>query len=147
MNWVEIITETIAGTTLMTLFSLVAGESFRKLFSEPAMLNYVIAISKIRLTPRLNSLLGWTLHYLFGLCFVVPYHLIWKYGWLSPDWVSAAILGAVSGIAGVLGWMLIFRLPRKEPKVAFDKYYLQLFFAHIVFAFTVVAVHKLWPDA
>jgi hypothetical protein len=143
MDKLELLVETITGTTLMTIFSYLAGESFRRLFSEPAMLNYVIRISSVELNPKLNSILGWLLHYLVGLLFVVPYHWIWNSGLLSDNWLSGIILGGISGIIGILGWMIIFSLPREKPKVAFAEYYIQLFFAHIVFALTVVATHKL----
>ncbi|RZJ28662.1 MAG: hypothetical protein EOO48_09330, partial [Flavobacterium sp.] len=97
MYWLEIILETIAGTTVMTLFSYLMGESFRKLFSEPAMLNYIIAISKVKLNPGLNNMLGWLIHYIFGLLFVIPYHIIWHFGWLDEDWQSGMLLGGISG--------------------------------------------------
>jgi len=143
MNWVEIIAETIVATALMSLFSHLVSESFGKLFTEPVLINYVMRLSKLELRPKMGSALGWLLHYAAGILFVIPYHWIWR-KWLSDDWVSGLILGAVSGVVGILGWMIIFSLPRREPRVAFTEYYIQLFFAHIVFAFSALAVHKLF---
>jgi hypothetical protein len=144
MDILELLIETVTATTLMTIFSYLAGQSFRKLFSEPVMLNYVIRISSVNVNPRLNSILGWLLHFLFGLLFIVPYHWIWNRRILDDSWLAGIILGVPSGIIGILGWMVIFSLPREKPKVAFAEYFIQLFFAHIVFALTAVATHKLY---
>jgi hypothetical protein len=144
MDILELLIETVTATTLMTIFSYLVGESFRKLFSEPVMLNYVIRISSVNVNPRLNSILGWLLHFLFGLLFIVPYHWIWNRRILDDSWLAGIILGVPSGIIGILGWMVIFSLPREKPKVAFAEYFIQLFFAHIVFALTAVATHKLY---
>ena len=143
MDWPEIIAETIAATTLMSLFSHLVSKSFGKLFTEPVLINYVIRISKLELQPKLGSALGWLLHYIAGLVFVIAYHWIWE-KWLSDDWTSGLILGALSGIVGILVWMIAFSLPRREPRVAFTEYYIQLFFAHVVFALTAVGVHKIF---
>lgn len=144
MTLIEYIAETIAGTTVMTAFSYLVSASFGKLFAEPILINYVMRLSRIGVRPKMTGIAGWLLHYLIGLLFVWPYHRIWHAGILPENWVSAFILGAASGIIGILGWMLIFRLPRKEPRVAFTEYYLQLFFAHIFFAAAAFAVHLLF---
>lgn len=144
---IEYLLETIAGTTVMTAFSHLVSASFNKLFTEPVLLNYVLRISDIRIKPAYSGFIGWLLHYLAGLLFVAGFHWAWHLDIVAEDWVSGLTLGAASGIIGILTWMVIFRLPRKTPRVAFSEYYLQLFFAHVFFAFPVVAVHKLFAQA
>lgn len=138
----EYAVETIVGTLVMTLFSYLVSASFRKLFTEPVLINYVFRLSDSEISPKLTSALGWVLHFIAGLLFVIPYHWLWNRGIFDPDW--SLWLGAISGIIGIIAWMIIFSLPRKEPRVAFTQYYVQLFFAHIFFAVTVCFVHKLF---
>ena len=140
MDWPEIIAETVVATTLMSLFSYLISKSFRKLFTEPVLINYVIALFRIDIKPKMTSALGWILHYFVGLLFVLLYHWLWRNGIMDEDW--SLWLGCASGIVGVLGWMIIFRLPRKEPRVAFVEYYVQLFFAHVIFAISASFVHQ-----
>ena len=142
MEILRIIIATLVGTSLMTAFSYLVSEAYRKTFKEPVLLNYVIRLSGITLNDRNKSIVGWIIHYILGLLFVIAYHFIWVYGILDMSWTSALILGAVSGIIGIIGWVIIFSLPSKEPRVAFTSYYIQLFFAHIVFAAGVVLVYR-----
>ena len=142
MEILTIIIATLVGTTLMTAFSYLMSGAYRKTFKEPVLLNYVIQLCGITLNDRNRSVVGWLIHYLLGLTFVIAYHFIWKYGLLDMSWQSTLILGAVSGIIGIIGWVIIFSLPSKEPRVAFTSYYIQLFFAHIVFAIGVVLVYR-----
>jgi len=141
MIFVEYAVETILGTLVMTLFSYVMSESFRKLFTEPILINYVIRLSRAEITPRMTSALGWILHFFAGLLFVLPYH------WFAENWLATfvgwLILGAISGIVGIVAWMFIFRLAESRPRVAFKEYYGQLFFAHIFFAVAVGFTHRL----
>ena len=137
MEILEIILATIIGTTLMTLFSYLMSAAFRKLFVEPALLNFILKWSKASLNPRLSSAIGWLLHYAIGLLFVLSYHWIWAIGLLSFNFAIALLLGALSGILGIVSWMFMFRLSDKQPKIHFKAYYLQLFFAHVIFAISV----------
>jgi len=139
-------TETFAAITLMTAFSYLVSESFRKLFTEPVLLNYVIRRLEIPAKPSRDGILGWTIHYAIGLAFVLAYEWFWGRNRINDGWPAALILGCISGVIGILGWMLIFRLPHKAPQVDFRSYYIQLFIAHIVFALTATGVHRLFAD-
>ena len=134
--------ETFAATTLMTVFSYAASASFRKLFVEPLLINYVVQRSKIKIKPTLTSFFGWIMHYIAGLLFIIPYHWLWNRD-IAQTWLGALLLGAISGIVGVLVWMLLFRLPRKEPNVAFKEYYFQLWVAHVIFATSAFGTHSI----
>lgn len=142
MKIFEYLIEAFAGIAIMTMFSHLMSAAFRKLFTEPILINYVIRISKLDFQPKYTSAAGWILHYLVGLIFVFAYHLAWQHNIIDDSWASGVLLGAISGIAGILGWFVIFKLAGKEPRVAYAGYYLQLFFAHLFFALPVVAVHR-----
>lgn len=142
MDILKILIATLAATTAMTAFSYLLSEAFQKLFKEPVLLNYVLELSGIKLGDRSLGAAGWLLHYIIGLIFVITYYLIWTYTNIRLSWVSGVVFGCISGIIGILGWVVLFKLPSKEPRVAFTAYYIQLFYAHIVFALIATAVFK-----
>ncbi|HEX9980380.1 MAG TPA: hypothetical protein VGB50_07430 [Flavobacterium sp.] len=144
MDIVEILLATVAGTSLMTGFSYLVSEASRELYKEPLLLNIIMKKLGVELQGAARTIAAWLLHYFIGLLFVLGYELAWKYTALGITWMCALLFGIVSGIAGILGWMVIFRLPENPPQIPFKTYYLQLFFAHIIFAFTVIAVYKLY---
>lgn len=140
---ITIIIATLAGTSVMTAFSYLASESFNKLWKEPVLLNLVASKAKIEFSPRRKSLFGWLVHYLIGLAFVLIYHFIWKTSYADPTWFCGLIFGILSGLIGIFSWFFLFKIPTEKPKIKVKQYYLQLFFAHIFFALTVVAIYKL----
>jgi hypothetical protein len=142
MESLEYIAEAFVGIAAMTMFSYLMSGTFRKLFTEPVLINYVIRISNLEFEPKYTSAVGWILHYLVGLLFVVVYHWLWANKVIDDSWQSGLLLGAASGIVGILGWMVIFTLPLKSPRVAFASYYVQLFFAHLFFAMPVIGLHR-----
>ena len=92
MPLLEYAAEAFIGTTVMTAFSYLISASFKKLFSEPALINYVVSLSKIQLKPRLGSVLGWIVHYAIGTLFVIAYHLLWMNGFVGETLVWALVL-------------------------------------------------------
>ena len=140
----QIISSTIAATSVMTLFSYAISESARKLYKEPVLLTYVLHSLKIEVKPALKVFLAWFLHYLIGLAFVVSYHFLWVYEIVEISWPAAFFFGAVSGIVGILGWMLLFKIVPQKPNIDFKGYYAQLFVAHIFFGITAFAVYILF---
>jgi len=142
MEVLKIIIATLIGTTVMTAFSYYISEKFDKLFKEPVLLNYLMVMAGLNLKGNLEKLAGWVLHYFIGLLFVIAYNYIWKLYELS--WLSALYLGIGSGIVGIVSWIIMFSMSSATPKVHFKEYYLQLFFAHIFFAFAVTATYKIF---
>jgi len=125
----------------MTGFSYILSNTFRKLYKEPVLLTYFLEELHLSLPPFLKSIFAWMLHYLIGLGFVIGYHLLWYNDLLSMTWFVAFILGAVSGIIGIIGWVFIFGYTQHEPKIDLKGYYLQLLIAHIIFGFTAYATY------
>ncbi|HEY0091320.1 MAG TPA: hypothetical protein VGB43_02445 [Flavobacterium sp.] len=144
MDILKILLATIAATSTMTAFSYFMSEAFNNLYKEPVFLD--IVMRKLGLKPGEvpRRIAAWALHYFIGLIFVICFEVICKQTDVNVTWLTGLIYGAICGIAGMLGWMIIFRLPENPPKVQFKEYYLQLFFAHIIFGVTVVAVYKLF---
>jgi hypothetical protein len=140
----QILIATIAATSAMTLFSYVVSASARELYKEPVLLTYILSSLKIEVSPQTKTFLAWLLHYVIGLFFVLVYHYLWVNNVVEMSWPAAFVLGALSGIVGILGWVLLFKIVPQKPNIDFKGYYVQLFFAHIVFAIVALIVYKLF---
>lgn len=130
----DILVPGTAGTALMTLFSYGVSAADKQNYSEPERLGHLAH----RLLPVLNKkehrLLGWSAHYGVGLLFATAYAKIWENRRLKPTFINNFMLGAASGLAALAIWKTTFNLHPLPPAMRFEKYYLQLVPAHIVFA-------------
>ncbi|WP_373494828.1 hypothetical protein [Aquiflexum sp.] len=128
-----IIKSTIAGTSAMTLFSYLISEKKYENFREPLVLADLIS----RLIPTMRksdaALEGWLLHYISGLGFCCGYHQLWRNGKVKPGILSGSVLGAASGVAGILVWKAVFKLHPNPPAKNLKKYFGHLLLAHVVF--------------
>ncbi|MEO7976035.1 hypothetical protein [Flavobacterium sp.] len=140
----QIVISSIAATSLMTLFSYVVSASARELYKEPVLLTYILTFLGIEAAMPVKIILAWLLHYLIGLAFVVAYHYLWVYDVLEMSCPVAFLLGSISGIIGILGWIVMFTLSSKKPNIDFQGYYLQLFVAHVIFGIAAFAVYKIF---
>jgi hypothetical protein len=130
----EIFFAGITGTTFMTLFSYLVSELDRENYSEPERLGQLAH----RMLPHLNKkeylVFGWTAHFGVGLLFALAYVELWRRKKIKPSFLNNLLLGGISGIIAVAIWKTTFKLHPLPPRMSFNKYYLQLVPAHIVFA-------------
>ena len=139
----QIIIVSLLATSAMTLFSYTMSASFRELFKEPVLLSFILIKTNLELSVQTKKYLAWLLHYFIGFIFVLAYHLIWLYNILYISIISALLLGIISGIIGIIGWVLIFKIADYHPNIDFKGYYIQLFFAHIIFAIVAAIAYYL----
>lgn len=139
----QILLATIAATSAMTLFSYVISASFRELYKEPVLLTYLLNQLKIDVSVKLKANLAWLLHYFIGFIFVLIYHFLWINNILQLSLLIAVLLGSISGIIGITGWMILFKLTDYKPSIDFKGYYIQLFFAHIIFGLVAALFYYL----
>lgn len=140
-TFLELLLVSIAATSAMTWFSYAMSQNFRELYKEPVLLSYAIDKMKIDLSTQAKINWGWILHYAIGLCFVVGYHIIWVKDIAPISPLSALLLGAISGVIGIISWIIIFKMTNHHPPIDFRGYYIQLFFAHIIFAIIATALY------
>ena len=140
----QILISTIAATSAMTLFSYVISASFRELYKEPVLLTYLLTKFHVEVSTQTKTFLAWLLHYIIGLLFVIAYHFLWAYNIVEFSWRIALLFGAISGIIGILGWIILFEIVPQKPNIDFKGYYLQLFFAHVIFGLTAFWVYKMF---
>jgi hypothetical protein len=139
----QILVATIAATSAMTLFSYAVSASFRELYKEPVLLTFLLAQLKIEVSLKSRATLAWLLHYFIGFIFVLIYHFLWVNDILKLSILNALLLGSISGIIGIIGWMIMFRLADYKPNIDFKGYYIQLFFAHTIFGLTAALFYYL----
>jgi Na+/proline symporter len=134
MKTKEILTSGLAGTTFMTLFSYLVSLADGENFSEPERLGQLTGRLIPKLDKQQSQALGWLGHYGVGLLFALVYAELWRRGKLKPDLKTNLWLGALSGLLAVAVWKTTFKMHPLPPSLSFNKYYLQLVPAHLVFA-------------
>ncbi|MEO8237635.1 MAG: hypothetical protein ABI576_05960 [Flavobacterium sp.] len=139
----QLIIVSILATSAMTLFSYAMSESFRELYKEPVLLTFLLIKMNLEVSVQTKKYLAWLLHYFIGFLFVLAYHILWFYNILYISVLSAFLLGIASGIIGIIGWVIMFKIADYKPKIDFKGYYIQLFFAHIIFAVIATAAYYL----
>lgn len=136
----------LLGTTAMTLFSHLLSKTENKNLSEPQNLGRLINRLPINISQKTSKLAGWGSHYGIGMGFVTLYDQLWKRHTLEPSVRSGALLGAASGVIGVVAWKSMFDShPNPQPKNL--KVFLgQLVLAHVVFGVASAVAYKVCPD-
>ncbi|MBZ4033380.1 hypothetical protein K6T82_01275 [Flavobacterium sp. 17A] len=138
---VQLILISIGATSAMTWFSYFISKIFQKQYKEPIILATVFGEFNFNISGGIKRKVGWMLHFLIGFLFVAGYHIILDENILSISIPSAILLGSISGIIGIIGWFIIFKNTNYKPRIDFTGYYIQLFFAHIVFALVAVFLY------
>ncbi|MCM0667066.1 hypothetical protein [Flavobacterium tyrosinilyticum] len=141
---IQILVSSIAATSAMTLFSYAVSATARELYKEPVLLSYILSHLHLEVSPNVKNMLAWILHYIIGFGFVIAYHFLWIYKVLELTWPIGILLGAISGIIGIITWFVLFKLVPQKPNIDFKGYYLQLFAAHIIFGFIAYTVYILF---
>ncbi|WP_178986999.1 hypothetical protein [Winogradskyella schleiferi] len=142
MEFIYLIITGIVAVSMMTLFSIIWGNITNNLFSEPKLLTIVIKKTyKKKKSLRTAQLLGWIFHFLIGFIFLGLYELLWRVLDCEKSILLSIPLGIFSGILGVIGWMILYKLIDFTAKFNYTHYYIHLIFAHIVFSVTAVFVY------
>jgi len=143
MNLLKIAIAAFSATNIMTTFSYVLSASYKKLFKDPVMMDFVLKGVGIRLEGKWHKIGGWIAHYVIGLVMVICYELIWRFSLIQFGFVSGILFGIASGVIGIACWRAIY-LTSVHDDVSKRSYYLQLFFGHIIFACAVVIAFKIF---
>lgn len=142
-TFIQLLAISVIATAAMTWFSYFMSKQFQELYKEPVLLSFVLSKLKMETSVKSEKILGWFLHFLIGFLFVLAYYFLWVNDILPISILSALLLGAISGIIGIISWMFIFKISNHQPRIDFKGYYLQLFFAHLIFGLTATAFYSL----
>ena len=135
MELKKVLSSGILGTSAMTIFSYLVSELMSENFREPEIMSFLfknLSITFLQYETYLGYL-AWTFHYIIGFSFVFIYVKLWDTNKLKPNLVSGMFLGAITGIIGIIGWYITFKLHPNPPIVNLRNFFILLFFAHIVF--------------
>jgi len=128
----------------MTLFSYIVSRLRNRQFTEPVLLNRMLCGFGILKEYQLEkNISGWIIHYVVGLLFLLIYYFIWSRTPFDPTLKTALVLGSLSGLAGIVGWAILFRIQSVPPNMRVSEYYTQLFVAHVIFALTATGTFRL----
>lgn len=130
----DVLISGISGTTFMTLFSYLVSELDGENFSEPERLGQLAKGLLPMLSKEDKQITGWAAHYLVGLLFALVYVELWSRRKIRSSIKRNLLLGGISGIVAIAIWKATFKMHPLPPALSFNKYYLQLIPAHVVFA-------------
>ena len=128
----------IIGTSAMTIFSYLISELMSDNFREPEIQTVLIG----NILPTIKQFapyLAWSLHYFIGFGFI--YVRLWDYNKLRTNITSAILLGAVSGIIGIIGWYVTLIMYPDLPIINPKYFFILLFFAHIILGIFAMIGH------
>ncbi|RED22630.1 hypothetical protein BD847_3260 [Flavobacterium cutihirudinis] len=137
----QLILISFGATSAMTWFSYVMSRNFRELYKEPVLLSSVLSELHFNISIQSKKNMGWLFHYIVGFFFVFAYHIIWAKDILPVSIFSGLLLGVISGVIGIISWMIIFKLTHYQPSINFTGYFAQLFFAHMIFAIVATLLY------
>jgi len=144
METKKILSATLVGTTAMTLFSYLLSLKVKKNFTEPELLHEIAQENLPDVDDDIVKPASWATHYGVGLAFTGAYSQVWEHTSIKPSIASGAVLGALSGAAGIMGWSQAFKLEQHPHSSKFRKqYYTQLMAAHIVFGIGAAIGYKM----
>jgi len=138
---IQLILISIGATSAMTWFNYFITKKLQKTYKEPVVLATLFSELPLHFSHGIKRKIGWMIHFLIGFIYVTIYHILLDEYVLSISAESALLLGIISGIIGILGWAILFRITNYKPKIDYVKYYIQLFFAHIIFALVAVFLY------
>ncbi|UAB85616.1 hypothetical protein INR75_06270 [Zunongwangia sp. SCSIO 43204] len=128
----------IIATSCMTLFSYASSSLKKQKFQEPHLINAILNDSSIIPHPlSKNHVLGWLIHYTIGLIFTMFFYFLYKINWLELDALPTFFFGIGIGIVGIIGWKIMFIIPKTPQKIFLRRFYFHLILAHLVFAISL----------
>ncbi len=146
MQTKNILFSSIVGTSAMTLFSYLISESENENFREPDVLAQLIKRLPNSYSEETAQIAGWGMHYTIGLLFVVIYNELWKQKNIDPTVTSGTLLGAASGLTGIIAWKIMFEAHPNPPAKDLKHYFRHLLFAHVVFGVFSALAYKILND-
>lgn len=139
---IEFLLAWIISVVTMTLFSVLVNWYSLYEVREYVLLNWLV--KNVPSLPNPPRYIGWVIHFCFGLAFMFIFECLWIITDTDKTILWGFAVGSIMGILGILGWKLMFYLHPKTPHINFKLFYIQLFFAHIIFSITAFGIYKLF---
>jgi len=133
----------IGGTTVMTAASALSSVMLNQNFREPEHLATMIGRLAPFMSKRAQAVAGWAAHYGMGFVFAAVYVELWETRKIKHTIKNGLILGALSGVLGMLIWKATFKTHPLPPFIKKNNFYIQRIPAHIVFAVFATITYRL----
>jgi len=143
MSIVKTVIPAVVGTSAMTLFSYLVSGVVNKNFREPEILGQLANRLPNGASRKYAQVVGWGAHYATGILFEVIFSALWKRKKIKPSTASGAVLGAASGLAGVIVWKGVFEAHPNPPAKDLKRFFGHLVLAHVVFGVFSALTYKL----
>lgn len=123
-----------ASTSLMTIYSYMAGSMLKRNFSEPQLLARIISACLPVKYRKYARLAGWISHFGLGLCWYLVL-VIMRRQYLADHRSFPKIrFGTYSGFLAIVSWRYLFLSSGNLRMAECISFYGQLFVAHLVFS-------------
>ncbi len=142
MDIAKTLSSAIGGTSLMSLFSYLVSDTKHKNFKEPEVLSELIQRVIPDIKDKQADLAGWALHFAAGTAFTAIYDQVWEKTSIKPNIKSGAVMGALSGLAGIAIWRATIAMHPKPPIKDYNSYYKHLMLAHVFFGIAAALSYK-----
>jgi hypothetical protein len=120
----------LVATSAMTLFSYAISRLAKENFGEPELLGAMFRGWNPSLGEPASRIMGWQAHYSFGIAWATLYELLRSE---KHPLATSLGFGSLGGATGIWTWKKLFQLNPKPPAIHRGRFYLQLFFSHLVF--------------
>jgi hypothetical protein len=140
----------IGGTAVMTAFiyilSYITQKRLKVVKILGTMLTFQTTPDKGLSESNFAIATGIIGHYLVGIIFSLIYHWLWSRGIGSPNLITCAVYGFISGVVGIGVWRLFFAIHPNPPAVPLKSYIISILTAHIFFGLGVWATIQLLAE-
>jgi hypothetical protein len=137
----KILLPSITATSLMTLFSHLIAEEEKKNFSESKLLGK-IEKKQLHVPKQFAIPAGWATHYTIGVMMTLLFETYKLCINKKPAVYHTTIFGVFAGVLSIGAWSQLLKMLPKRSGNYYKKFYMQLFFAHLIFAATLTAAQK-----
>jgi len=96
----------------------------------------------INCSKKSAQIAKWFTLYAIGILFVVGYSELWKQKNVKPSLTSGDLLGATSGLVGIIGWKAMFEAHPNPPAKNLKRFFGHLMLAHIIFGIFSALAYK-----
>ena len=135
MKPAQVIISGLAATTVMTVFSYIASNLKKRNYKEPELLAGLLKDGFDN--KYLATTSGWCTHYSMGITWAAVFEMLFEGAGMKRDFKNGVVLGAFSGLTGIVIWRVAFKLHSNPPRTDYKGFYEQLLLAHIVYSLVV----------
>lgn len=138
MSIIEILYASLFGAAAVSIFTYSLSALLSRQFRQPVLLEKFLDIEHIRLPHIVKRILTWFAHISMGVILGIIYFYVTPEKYIYT-WKAALLFGILGAAFGIFVWALLLKCYRYEFKIDYNGFMIHLFFAHLIFAFAIIA--------